>query len=155
MPLPETTRLRLLSLLLRLSGAVMLTAFLAIFLPVDWMASTHRWLGMGEFPRLPVVEYLARSIAALYGFHGVLLLIVATDPAKYRTIVCYIATVNVVFGLTVFGIDLQAGMPLLWTWLEGPPIVVVGFMLAWLIRPAPTFSPPSSSNSPYTKRPYI
>jgi hypothetical protein len=135
MPLTATMRLRLLSLLLRLSGAVMLTAFLAIFLPVDWMVSTHRWLGMGEFPRLPVVEYLARSIAALYGFHGMLLLIVATDPAKYRTIVLYIATVNVVFGITVFAIDLEAGMPPLWTWLEGPPIVVVGFVLAWLIRP--------------------
>jgi hypothetical protein len=135
MPLTDSVRLRLLSLLLRLSGAVMLTAFLAIFLPVDWMASTHQWLGMGEFPRMPVVEYLARSIAALYGFHGVLLLIVANDPAKYRTIVYYIATVNVVFGLTVFVIDFEAGMPPLWAWLEGPPIVFIGFLLAWLIRP--------------------
>ena len=56
--------------LLRLAGSVTASAFLAIFLPVEWMASTHRWLGLGEFPRAPVVDYLARSIAALYGFHG-------------------------------------------------------------------------------------
>ena len=128
-------RMSILKALLRFSGAIMLTAFLAIFLPVDWMVSTHRWLGMGEFPRMAVVEYLARSIAALYGFHGVLLLIVAGDPVKYRTIVFYVSTVNILFGIIVLAIDLRVGMPPIWTALEGPPIIVIGLVLAWLIRP--------------------
>ena len=29
--------------LLRLAGVVTVAAFLAIFLPADWMAATHRW----------------------------------------------------------------------------------------------------------------
>jgi hypothetical protein len=40
------------------------TAFGAMLLPVEWMASAHRLLGLGVFPRTAVIEYLARSIAA-------------------------------------------------------------------------------------------
>ena len=34
--------MRLLVILLRLAGAIVVTAFLATLLPVEWMASTHR-----------------------------------------------------------------------------------------------------------------
>jgi hypothetical protein len=122
--------------LLRLAGCITATAFLAIFLPVEWMASTHRWLGLGEFPRTPVVDYLARSVAALYGFHGVLLLIVSRDPIRYRGIVSYVAIMNILFGLIVLAIDIHAGLPLAWTVVEGPPIFLFGIVLALLNRSA-------------------
>ena len=112
----------------------MVVAFLAMLMPTAWMASTHRWLGLGEFPDRPVVEYLARSISALYGFHGVLLLIVAGDTVHYRALVNYVAIMNVAFGLIVFAIDLEAGMPLFWTAAEGPPIAVFGVLLFLLGR---------------------
>jgi len=129
-------RVRVLVVLLRVAGGATASAFLAIFLPVDWMAATHRWLGLGEFPRAPVVDYLARSIAALYGFHGVLLLIISGDPVRYRTIVSYVAVMNIVFGGLVFAIDLNAGLPTAWTVLEGPPIALFGVAMAYLNRPA-------------------
>ena len=125
-------RLRLLVFVLRLAGVITVTAFFAIFLPVEWMAASHRWLGLGEFPRAPVVDYLARSAAALYGFHGVLILLVSTDPVKYRAIVTYIAVMNVLFGLIVLAIDLHAGMPAYWTFGEGPPIAAFGIVIAVL-----------------------
>lgn len=124
-------------MLLRIAGWATASAFLAIFLPVEWMASTHRWLGLGEFPRAAVVDYLARSIAALYGFHGVLLLIISRDPVRYRTIVCYVAVMNIIFGALVFAIDLHAGLPMAWTILEGPPIALFGVALTFLNRPVP------------------
>ncbi len=127
-------RTRLLAVLLRLAGVTMMTAFFAILLPVDWMASTHEWLGMGPFPRSPVVDYLARSVAALYGFHGLLLVLVSRDPGYYRAIIDYIAFVNVAFGAIVLGIDVHAGMPTLWTWFEGPPIALFGIIVARLNR---------------------
>jgi hypothetical protein len=127
-------RTRALVLLLRLAGCTTVSAFLAIFLPVEWMASTHRWLGLGEFPRAPVVDYLARSIAALYGFHGLLLLVVSSDIARYRTIVSFVGAMNVLFGVIVFAIDVHAGLPLAWTVLEGPPIALFGIVLALLNR---------------------
>jgi hypothetical protein len=120
--------------LLRLGGVVTVTAFAAMWLPVEWMASTHERLGLGEFPRTAVVAYLARSIAALYGFHGVLLLIVATDPSRFRRIVWYVAGMNVTFGVMMVAVDVEAGMPSWWTIAEGPPIVVFGILIGLLNR---------------------
>lgn len=125
---------KLLVFLLRLGGAVTCAAFLAVFLPVEWMAATHQWLGLGEFPRAPIVGYLARSIAALYGFHGVLLFIIARDPARYRTIVQYAGVMNIAFGLLLIGIDVNAGMPAYWTLAEGPPIIAFGVVVLYLSR---------------------
>jgi hypothetical protein len=130
-------------LLLRFTGAVLLLAFAAMFLPVDWMVSTHRWLGMGEFPRMPVVEYLARSIAALYGFHGTLVLIVSRDVVRFAPIVRYLGVMNVVFGVMMMAIDWVTGMPAMWTLVEGPPVAVTGCLILYLsarISPAPSRS---------------
>ena len=103
-----------------------MTAFFAVFLPVEWMASSHESLGMGEFPRRPVVDYLARSVAALYGF--------SADPARYRTIVRYLVFMNVGLGVMLIAIDLHAGLPMWWTLAEGPSVIVVGLLLAVLNR---------------------
>ena len=126
------TRLWLLTFVLRLSGVILLAAFPAMLLRVEWMAATHQRLGLGEFPRAPVVEYLTRSIAALYGFHGVLVLLVSRDPVRYRAIVSYLAAMNITFGLMMVAIDLRAGLPVLWTLLEGPPIASLGVVMAVL-----------------------
>lgn len=136
--MPLATRVRLLVWLLRLSGVVLILAFPAMLLPVEWMAAAHAWLGLGEFPRLPVVDYLTRSIAALYGFHGVLVLLVSTDPIQHRPFVWYLAVVNVAFGLMLLAIDVHAGMPLWWTAAEGPPIMLMGTALAVLVRGVPS-----------------
>lgn len=126
------TSARLLVFLLRLGGVATVTAFFAIFLPVEWMVRTHAWLGLGEFPRSPIVDYLTRSVAALYGFHGCLLLLISTDPVRYRAIVTYVAAMNVALGIIMVAIDLHAGLPLWWTLIEGPPIVSLGIALAVL-----------------------
>ena len=133
------TSARLLVFLLRLGGAVTVVAFFAMFLPVDWMVRTHAWLGLGEFPRSPIVDYLTRSVAALYGFHGCLLLIIATDPVRYRALVWYAAAMNILFGIIIIAIDLHAGMPMFWTVAEGPPIMALGVALAVLNSKQPAW----------------
>ena len=125
-------RQRAIVFLLRLGGVVTACAFFAMFLPVEFMASTHDRLGIGEFPRSPLVDYLTRSIAALYGFHGCLLLLISTDPMRYRAFVYYAAIMNLLFGVIMIAIDLHAGMPLIWTLLEGPPIIALGIALVVL-----------------------
>lgn len=107
-------------------------AFLAMFLSVDWMAATHPQLGLGEFPRTPIVDYLTRSIAALYGFHGVFVWIVSLDPLRYRVFVWFAAVMNIVFGAMLLAIDLHAGMPAIWTAIEGPSIMAMGVAIAAL-----------------------
>jgi len=111
----------------------MLLAFIAVFMPSEWMAASHAKLGIGELPRDPIIEYLTRTISALYGMHGGLLVIFGTDVARYIPAIRYTGLMNVVFGVLVLGVDLYAGMPLFWTLIEGPAIIVTGlvfFLLA-------------------------
>ena len=125
--------------LLRCGAVLTGSAFLAVFLPVDWMASTHRWLGLGEFPRTPIVDYLARSVAAFYGFHGAMLFLISTDVVRYRLLVWYVAVMNVVFGFILLAIDIHAGLPAYWIAFEGPPVVIIGLLVAyfnWRLVPA-------------------
>ena len=126
-------RIRLLTLILRIGGVATVCAFFAVFLPTEWMASTHQALGLGVFPRAPVVDYLARSIALLYGFHGVLMLIVASDPVRYRPLVAYVAVMDITFGVVIAAIDVHAGMPLWWTLGESASIMGVGVVIAALL----------------------
>ena len=125
-------------LVLRFGGTLLITAFGAVVLPPDWMAAAHRWLGMGEFPAAPLTDYLARSVSALYGFHGVLLLLVSGDPVRYQPIIRYLGVMNIVFGLMLLAIDVYAGLPTMWTMFEGPPLVCIGVLVLYLIRPTTT-----------------
>jgi hypothetical protein len=124
----------MLVVLLRLSAAGTMAAFLAMLLPVDWMEATHARIGLGEFPRLPIMQYLTRSISALYGFHGVFVWIVSTNPVRYRAFVWFTAIMNMVFGAMMLAIDLYAGMPGLWTVIEGPGIMAMGIAIALAAR---------------------
>ena len=125
---------RLIRILLSIGGVVTGSAFLTMLLPVEWMASTHERLGLGPFPYGPIVQYLSRSVAAFYGFHGVLLFVVASDPVRLKPIVTYLVTFNIIFGLMLIAIDLHAGMPAWWTFGEGPVVIVIGILLGVLRR---------------------
>jgi hypothetical protein len=127
---------RLLIALLRLGALMTGLAFLTVPLPVESMASTHRWLGLGELPPAPIVEYLARSLAAFYGFHGVLLFLLSTDVARYAPIISYVAVMNVLLGLMLVAIDVHAGLPVWWIVSEGPPVVLTGIAIGLLNRSA-------------------
>lgn len=130
-------------LLLRLGGGVMLLAFFAIFLPTGWMASTHRWLGLGEFQASPLVDYLARSASALYCVHGGLLVLLSRDVRRFAPVIVYVAWAGVAFGAVMIGVDLVAGMPRYWSLGEGPLIVLLGALMLWLARGIPRPRPPS------------
>jgi hypothetical protein len=129
-----STHERILVLFLRMFGGVTVLAFLAMLLPVEWMAATHRWLGLGEFPRAPIVDYLARSVSSLYGFHGVLVLIVARDPGRYLTLVRYLGVMYIVGGVLAIAIDAYAPLPWYWTIVEGPSTIVSGALILYLSR---------------------
>lgn len=97
-------RLRLLVIILRLGGCLTGSAFLAVLLPSDWMAG------------------------------GVMLFIVASDPVRFAPLVRYVAAMNVVFGVVLIVIDMNAGLPAWWTLGEGPPLILTGLAVAWLSR---------------------
>ena len=127
--LPVTRTERALKILLRVNGVVMAMAILAVFMPLDWMNDTHRYLGMGEVPRAPIFEYLARTISFLYFVHGMLCLLLSTDVRRFGPIVTYLALVGLAFAALVFWIDIKVKMPLTWTLTEAPAIMLISIII--------------------------
>jgi len=111
-------------LLLRFLGVTTLLALAAVVMPLSWMAGTHRWLGLGDMPITPLLEYLARTISAFYGFFGALCLVAAADLDRYRPLVRFLGVSLAVMGIVFLGVDLAVGMPWWWSVCEGLPVLV-------------------------------
>jgi hypothetical protein len=111
-------------LLVRIAAGVLLLAFPAMLLPIDWMQTVHQWLGMGELPDRPIIAYLTRSLSGMYGIHGLLLLFVSFDVRRYLPLLRFMMAVSLFGGAALLVIDLTAGMPWFWTWSEGPSLIV-------------------------------
>jgi hypothetical protein len=121
--------------LLYVLGVGGLCALVPVVMPFSWMAATHRWLGLGEMPSGPVVEYLARMLSAFYALFGALCLVVASDLQRYRPLARFLGVAFVLLGVVFLGIDLSAGMPWWWTAIEGPPTAPFGLLVYFLARP--------------------
>ena len=128
------TSTKVLKILLQIIGVIALFALIGVLMPLSWMTGTHRWLGLGEMPSDPIVEYLARSLSAFYAFIGVLCLIVAADLERYRSLVRRLGVLIAAFGVVQLGIDLTANFPLWWTASEGPLTIVFGVWIFFLAR---------------------
>jgi hypothetical protein len=116
-------------------GGVELCAIPFILIPVPWMDAVHdRVRGLGPLPQAPVVEYMARSLSALYAVHGAVVFRLSFDIARFRPLVGFLGGVHVALGVVVLGIDLAAGVPTWWVAGEGPGIAVGGVLLLILTR---------------------
>jgi uncharacterized membrane protein HdeD (DUF308 family) len=115
-------------------GGMMSLAFLAVVMPTSAMAAIADWLGVGPLPRSPLTEYLTRSLSAMYGVLGVLHL--ARDVVRYLDLIVVFGWLTVLAGVIQTVIDFAAGMPLLWSWSEGPSTVLAGLAYVWLARRA-------------------
>ena len=115
--------------ILRLLGFGGLLAAFCVLLPMDWMAAVHERLGLGEFPRAPIVEYMARSLSAFYAMTGGLFFVLSFGVRQHRTVLCYLAWAVTVFGIAVLVMDIVAGLPWYWTCAEGPPTVIFGVLM--------------------------
>jgi hypothetical protein len=97
-------------ILLRFVGVSALFALVAVFIPSSRMAATHRWLGLGEMPTAPVVEYLARSVSAFYALMGALCLVLTTDLERYRPLVRFLGVAFALMSLVLLNVgDQSAG----------------------------------------------
>jgi len=134
---PHTPAERALRFVLRLNGLITCLALVAIFMPLEWMNDTHRRLGLGDLPRGPIFEYLARTVSAMYVIHGLLCLLLATDVRRFGPIITFVASIELCFAALVLWIDRRAQMPVAWTLIEAPLIVLFsGTTLALRCRAA-------------------
>jgi hypothetical protein len=126
----------LLVIILRVGGVLACTAVFAVFLPTAWIAAIHAWLGLGAFPDAAITQYLARSVSAFYAMFGGVTILASRDVRRYGPVITYLASVAMVFGAVITGVDALARMPTYWTLAEGPPTIVIGLVILLLNRRA-------------------
>ena len=123
-----------LKVLLQAFGAVTALALVPFVMPRSWMAAVHEWLGMGVLPDKPVVEYLARTTSALYGFLGGLYLVLATDVRRFARIITYSAVATLLISAVNTALCLRAGMPGWWMWSDVVACWLFGVGILFLQR---------------------
>ena len=121
-----------LGLLLRFDGIIMLAALLPSMLPLAWMQTTHRYLGMGELPDGPIIGYLTRSLSLMYSMHGAVLLFLSRDVRRFLPVIKFVAVLTILFGLWLIALDVFVGMPSFWTVSEGPSLFILYCVVFWL-----------------------
>jgi hypothetical protein len=120
---------RLISILLRADAALQFLALIAVFMPMSWIAAIHEWIGLGTFPTAPIAEYLARSLSAFYGLHGVITWTIGGDVPRYRPLIRVWAMSFIALGVLTIVIDVMAELPLFWTLSEGPFVIAFGMLI--------------------------
>jgi hypothetical protein len=117
--------------ILRIIGGVSLLAAIFVFVPYSWMNAIHQMLGMGVLPSDPIVGYLARSTSAFYALLGGLLLVLALDVRRYKTVLTYLGIAFSLFGLVLLFIDWIEGLPFFWKVWEGPFVFILGVAMVF------------------------
>lgn len=119
---------------LRLVGIVSLLAFAAAVMPAKWIVEIAEELGFDPFPDSPLTFYLARNLSLMYGFVGVLLLVVAADLERYRPLVRWLAIGTIMFGVMQWVVNGMSGLPAWWTLGESSWTVLGGLLMLWFER---------------------
>ena len=128
---------RLLVLMLRASGVVLLTAVIPAVMPHGWMDDIHRRMDLGQLPDMPIVGYLTRSLSALYALHGAVVFFVSLDVRRYLPVIKCLFMLGFLFGLGMVILDTAVDMPTLWVCCEGPSIIALSSIALWLASKVP------------------
>ncbi len=119
---------------LRLTAVGFIAAAPAVVMPTAWMRVISHWLGLGELPALPLVEYLTRSVSALYATLGASYCYMSRDVRRYLPLLRFTIPVTLVFDVTVIVLDVLIPMPTQWIVAEGLSITGWTLALWWLVR---------------------
>jgi len=130
------TAAKLLSWLMIVVGGMAMLAIVPVIMPTAWMEATNDWVGLGPFHRSPLMEYLTRSLSLFYVLFGTLTIYLGLDVRRYLSLITLIGWLTIVLGVGLTGIDFAIGMPASWSWSEGPPTIVIGLFILWLVRRA-------------------
>ena len=137
----------ILTWLLRLDGVVMSLAIIPVFFPDALMYWIHERIGLEEMPTDPITEYLARSCSMLYALHGAIILYISRRPRDYWNLIRWILLLHMILGIVLFGVDLNAGLPVYWIAGEGLPIAALATFMFWLWLKASERSLPAESTT--------
>ena len=133
---------------LRFVAIVQMFTFAVVFMPVEWIAGWHAWLGAGIMPDDAVLRYVIRGAAYVQGGIGVLLWVMATDVERFRPLVIAAAAIYLAGAPAYYWIDAIAGMPRFWCLCDSASCLVVGgVLLALCLGSSRNASSPSAPPS--------
>lgn len=121
-------------LILRLSAALFLLAWLGVVIPTQWMKTMHEIGNTGPWVESPMFLYLARSVSALYGFYGVVTWFLARDVNRYLPLIRFLAWAGLPMAVVLVAIGYTAGLPAWWYITEGVAVVVISLAWVWAAR---------------------
>ena len=123
-------------LVLRATAALLLLAFVGAALPESWMKAVYEWGGLGPWPGGALLVYLARALAILYGFYGLLALYLSFDVQRYLPLIRFMAVASFPFAPVMFVVIWAAGLPMVWAVSESTSILVISALWYVASRPA-------------------
>jgi hypothetical protein len=127
-------KLVLVAWILRVVGILAMFAIVAAFMPLSWMASVHESIGLGKMPDGPIVEYLARSLSALYALLGCWIFYLSGRVPDQLGVVRLFGALFAVFGVVLWWVGFKSGLPIAWVLLEGPPSILLGLWIVYCCR---------------------
>jgi len=127
-------KLVLVAWILRVVGILAMFAIVAAFMPLSWMASVHESIGLGKMPDGPIVEYLARSLSALYALLGCWIFYLSGRVPDQLGFVRLFGALFAVFGVVLWWVGFKSGLPIAWVLLEGPPSILLGLWIVYCCR---------------------
>lgn len=128
----EASHLKRLSRIFFVVGAFTLTAFLFAFMPSSWLQAISGVLGFDGFPDSPLAFYLARNLSLMYGFVGVLFVVMSRDMTRYLPLAVILGWCAIALGIAQAVADAMAGLPWWWTAGESVSTIIGGVLLVWL-----------------------
>lgn len=132
---------RVLVIMLRLSGIILLSALVPAVMPHSWMDGIHRQMDLGQLPDMPIVGYLTRSLSAMYAMHGAIVFFVSLDVRRYLPLIKFLFVLAFLFGLGMVVLDRAVDMPTAWACGEGPSIIILSAIALWLTSRVPRTYP--------------
>src|SRR4051812_30418592 len=102
---------RVLSWYLKAYAVGLLVALPATIAPTSWLAFAHEAVGLGPWPELPLLEYLARSASAAFASLGGVALLVSFDVQRYRVFVLFLGLLGLSGGVYLFVLGLAVKLP--------------------------------------------
>lgn len=124
-------KMRGLKICLWVGGILCIICVLGVFLPMATLESLAKFFGAEtpDFSDSPVFEYIVRVMLATYACIGVFLIILATNPAKYRAMVTFTGVASILLGIVCAITGLVVEMPVEWFLGDCLPCIVFGILV--------------------------
>ncbi len=120
---------------IRFTAVMFLCAAPAVVMPTEWKRAIAEFSGV-TLPDSPLVEYLTRSMSALYATMGASYWFMSCDIRRYLPLLRFSVPVMAAFDVTIIILDLMIPMPASWIAGEAFSIILWTLALWWLVRRA-------------------